>query len=71
LDDEKMLPLSPYRVECDYFSADLADSAAADRTLSFWLRSTLIWFVDDQAAAFIARIARRATAIDAPLAPVG
>jgi hypothetical protein len=66
-----MLPLSPYCVECDYFSADLADSAAADRTLFFWLRSTLIWFVDDQAAAFIARIARRATAIDAPLAPVG
>jgi hypothetical protein len=34
-----MLPLSPYRVECDYFSADLADSAAADRILSFWPRS--------------------------------
>jgi hypothetical protein len=33
LDDEKMLPLSQYRIECNYFSADLADSAAADRTL--------------------------------------
>jgi hypothetical protein len=32
-----------YPIECNYFSANLADHAAADRTLSFWPRSTLIW----------------------------
>jgi hypothetical protein len=40
LDDEKKLQ---YRIECNYFSADLADSAAADRTLSFRPRSSLIY----------------------------
>ena len=34
-----------YPIELNYFSADLADHAANDRTLDFWPRSTLICFV--------------------------
>ena len=36
-----------YRIEWNYFSADLADHADADRTLSFRPRSTLICFFDE------------------------
>jgi hypothetical protein len=44
--DETKVRFSQYRIDCNYFSADLADSAAADRTLSFRPRSTLICFVE-------------------------
>jgi hypothetical protein len=46
VDDETKVRFSQYRIERDYFSADLAESDAANRTLFFRPRSSLICFVD-------------------------